>query len=339
MAGDVRCNGLASSIPSPFKDTDGLGIHQALSLPSKKAFVRISGMIRGPDDAFSNIQNQHMNNLLQRLHPRNISLVLQEIDKETGHPPYRSEKFDSDAAIALLTTAISLLFIHYLKFATSFQAFLEFYSAATHKEAGYLAALRHDPFFELYGNMWWGFIHFVGYVIIPAIVIKFVLKQRIADNGLRLARTRHYLFWYMALATPIVFFAYFASFSRDFLNTYPFYRLAFRSGFDLLAWEIIYLSQFVFLEFFFRGFLLHACRPAFGANAVFVMCVPYLMIHFSKPWPEAAGAILFGLFLGILALRSRSIWGGAAVHMTVAFSMDMLALMQQGRLPSHWWPT
>ena len=49
--------------------------------------------------------------------------------------------------------------------------------------------------------------------------------------------------------------------------------------------------------------------------------------------------ILFGLFLGILALRSRSIWGGAAVHMTVALSMDMLSLMQRGRLPVQWWPT
>jgi membrane protease YdiL (CAAX protease family) len=68
------------------------------------------------------------------------------------------------------------------------------------------------------------------------------------------------------------------------------------------------------------------------------MCVPYLMIHFPKPWPEAAGAILFGLFLGILALRSRTIWGGVAVHMTVAASMDFAALLQGGNLPSQWWP-
>jgi len=279
-----------------------------------------------------------MNNRLQRFNPRNIYLVLQEIDKETNRPPPVPGKFDTTTAAALLTVAGCLLFIHYLKFASAFQVFLEFYASVTHKGTGYLPMLRRDPFFELYGNIWWGIIHFIGYVVIPVIVIKFVLKQRVMDNGLRLEETRHYLFWYMALAAPIVFFAYFASFSRDFLNTYPFYRLAFRSGFDLVAWEIIYLSQFAFLEFFFRGFLLHACRPAFGANAVFVMCVPYLMIHFSKPWPEATGAILFGLFLGILALRSRSIWGGAAVHMTVALSMDMLALMHRGRLPSHWWP-
>jgi len=280
-----------------------------------------------------------MNGWLQRFHPRNLHLVLQEIDRETERTPAPPGKFDATPAIALLTVAVCLLFIHYLKFATSFQAVLEFYAASLHKGAAFLPALRRDPFFSLYNHLWWGFIHLIGYVVIPMLVIKLVLKQRVMDNGLRLEDTRRYGFWYLALAAPIVFFAYFASFSQDFLNTYPFYRLAFRSGFDLLAWEVIYLSQFVFLEFFFRGFLLHACRPAFGANAVFVMCVPYLMIHFAKPWPEATGAILFGLFLGILALRSRSIWGGAAVHMTVALSMDMLALLQRGRLPTQWWPT
>ena len=280
-----------------------------------------------------------MKALLRRLNPRNLYFVLQEIDNDTERSTVTRGKFDTTPAIALLTVAVSLLFIHYLKFATSFEACLNIYAEVTHKGPEFLFNLHRDPFFALYNNLWWGIIHLIGYVLIPIIIIKFVLKQRVMDNGLRLERTRYYLFWYIALAVPIVFFAYFASFRQDFLNTYPFYRLAFRSGFDLFAWEIIYLSQFVFLEFFFRGFLLHACRPAFGANAVFVMCVPYLMIHFAKPWPEATGAILFGLFLGILALRSRSIWGGAAVHMTVAFSMDMLALMQRGRLPTQWWPT
>ncbi len=280
-----------------------------------------------------------MKNWLQRFHPRNLYLILREIDRETERSPVPPERFDTAPAIALLTAAMCLLFIHYLKYATSFHTLLEFYAAAAHKGAGFLLELQRDPFFDLYNYAWWGCIHLIGYVAIPVLVIKLLLKQRVMDNGLRLENTRHYLFWYAALAVPIVFFAYFASFRQDFLNTYPFYRLAFRSGFDLLAWEAIYLSQFVFLEFFFRGFLLHACRPAFGANAVFVMCVPYLMIHFAKPWPEATGAVLFGIFLGMLALCSRSIWGGAAVHMTVALSMDMLALLQRGHLPTHWWPT
>lgn len=84
--------------------------------------------------------------------------------------------------------------------------------------------------------------------------------------------------------------------------------------------------------------MLQALRPALGASAVWVMCVPYMMIHFVKPWPEATGAILFGLFLGILALRSGSIWGGVVVHTGVAVSMDVAALLQKGAFPGQLWP-
>ncbi len=62
------------------------------------------------------------------------------------------------------------------------------------------------------------------------------------------------------------------------------------------------------------------------------------MIHFPKLWLEATGAILFGLFLGILALRSRSIWGGFLVHAGVAVSMDVASLIKQGKIPTEFWP-
>lgn len=71
---------------------------------------------------------------------------------------------------------------------------------------------------------------------------------------------------------------------------------------------------------------------------MWIMCVPYLMIHFPKLWPEALGAILFGFFLGILALRSRSIWGGVMVHVTIALTMDLAALLRKGELPLQLWP-
>jgi membrane protease YdiL (CAAX protease family) len=62
------------------------------------------------------------------------------------------------------------------------------------------------------------------------------------------------------------------------------------------------------------------------------------MIHFPKLWPEAGGAILFGLFLGILALRSSSIWGGFFVHAGVAVGMDLASLIKQVRIPEVFWP-
>ncbi len=60
------------------------------------------------------------------------------------------------------------------------------------------------------------------------------------------------------------------------------------------------------------------------------MCVPYCMIHFGKTFGETLGAIVFGIMLGTLALRTRSIWGGVLIHLGVAISMDLFTV---GQLP------
>jgi len=55
--------------------------------------------------------------------------------------------------------------------------------------------------------------------------------------------------------------------------------------------------------------------------------------------PETLAAIFAGLVLGILALRSRSIWGGVAIHVAVALTMDATALLRKAQIPSQWWPS
>jgi hypothetical protein len=68
------------------------------------------------------------------------------------------------------------------------------------------------------------------------------------------------------------------------------------------------------------------------------MVVPYVMIHFSKPYLEACGAIVAGTVLGSLSMKTGSIWAGFLIHSTVAILMDLLALERQGRLPIHLGP-
>jgi hypothetical protein len=70
-----------------------------------------------------------------------------------------------------------------------------------------------------------------------------------------------------------------------------------------------------------------------GSLSIPVMVVPYTMIHFHKPFPECLGAIVAGLVLGALALRFRTFWGGALLHILVAVSMDLLAVHRAGLLP------
>jgi membrane protease YdiL (CAAX protease family) len=54
------------------------------------------------------------------------------------------------------------------------------------------------------------------------------------------------------------------------------------------------------------------------------------MIHFGKPLPETIGAILAGLALGALSIKSRSVYWGVAIHYAVAITMDLGALYRSG---------
>jgi membrane protease YdiL (CAAX protease family) len=122
-----------------------------------------------------------------------------------------------------------------------------------------------------------------------------------------------------------------SSLRSDFQFTYPFHAGV---GLDVrffIAWEILYVLQFLALEYFFRGFLLFPLEKHLGrGNAIVIMIVPYAMIHFQKPFFEANAAVVAGLILGVMALKTRSVWGGVMLHGTVAVTMDVLALGQKG---------
>ena len=71
-----------------------------------------------------------------------------------------------------------------------------------------------------------------------------------------------------------------------------------------------------------------------GAGAIWVMTIPYVMVHYGKPYLEASAAIVAGVVLGSLAMRTRSIYAGFLVHGTVAILMDVLALYRRKSLPA-----
>jgi membrane protease YdiL (CAAX protease family) len=103
-------------------------------------------------------------------------------------------------------------------------------------------------------------------------------------------------------------------------------------------WEGMYFAQFFALEMFFRGWWLGVLRKSFGSGAIFAMAVPYCMIHYGKPYLEACGAIIAGIALGSLSMKTRSIYQGFLVHITVAILMDWLALRHRHATPVEFWP-
>jgi membrane protease YdiL (CAAX protease family) len=174
----------------------------------------------------------------------------------------------------------------------------------------------------------------VGFIVMPVLSITLILREPLREYGVRIQGTIGSWRPYALLAAVSLPFLVLASFNGEFQARYPMYDMAPGESWwpYLWAWWLLYALQFVAVEFFMRGFLVHGLKLRFGFAAVFVMVVPYTMIHFHKPMPEALAAIVGGIVLGYLSLKTRSIWWGVALHMAIAGSMDVLALAQTGLL-------
>jgi membrane protease YdiL (CAAX protease family) len=192
---------------------------------------------------------------------------------------------------------------------------------------------------ELWSFGWWAGTRVVGYVFPFAFWKIFFRQDSLLDLGLRTRGFWDHAWIYGLFLSVVLPAMLVVSKSPDFGSYYPFYKSASRSWFDFLAWEAMYFCQFFALEMFFRGFWLGVLGRSFGSGAIFAMAVPYCMIHFGKPYLEVCGAIVAGIALGSLSMKTKSIYQGFMVHITVAGLMDWLALRNRKATPLHLWPT
>lgn len=248
------------------------------------------------------------------------------INGEYLNTPTPDPKADLKVVIGVLVSTISLILLNYFAMNPHFQ----------HRWAVKLIGLLESRGIKpggaapwVYGNFVEHLIWVVGclfvYVLLPAATIKLVFRERLRDYGLSTRGFWRHLPWYLLLFLPVGIAIIVASNFKGFQTQYPFYKPPV-GWTDLLLWEFGYLCQFFMLEFFFRGFMLNTLKHRFGAYAVLVMVIPYTMIHFQKPIVETFGAILAGTILGVIALRTRSIWGGVVIHCLAAASMDVAAI-------------
>jgi membrane protease YdiL (CAAX protease family) len=200
---------------------------------------------------------------------------------------------------------------------------------------GKLGIFRFD---ELYGFGWWAFARVFGYVLPFPLWKIFFPRDSILDMGLRTKGFLRHAWIYCLFLACVLPAMFIVSHQPDFGSYYPFYRQASRSWLDFLMWEGMYFAQFFALEMFFRGFFLGALKTTMGSGAIFAMAVPYCMIHYGKPYLEVFGAIAAGCALGSLSMRTKSIYQGFLVHITVAGLMDWLALHHRHALPTVFWP-
>lgn len=90
-----------------------------------------------------------------------------------------------------------------------------------------------------------------------------------------------------------------------------------------ILFELSYGSDFITIEFFFRGFLILGFIKWAGKDAILPMACFYCTIHFGKPLGECISSYFGGMILGILVYNTRSVLGGLMVHLGVAWLMEI----------------
>lgn len=256
-----------------------------------------------------------------------------EAEKEREDYAQTNKSSEIKTITVFVLTAFSLSMIYYWGRYDYLQSFLTDVGATNLK-----ATLDQFIYGESTSNIgdlaYWVFILVSFYFVVPALVIKFFFKENLSDYGLKWkGALKDYHLYIIMLMVMIPLVLYFSG-TKSFQARYPFLNV--KSGaahsIDFFKWELLYCLQFFALEFFFRGFVLHGLKKRMGFYSVFIMTIPYCMIHFGKPLQETLAAIIAGIVLGCLSLKSRSILLGCFIHMSVGLGMDIAALWQKGLL-------
>jgi len=176
--------------------------------------------------------------------------------------------------------------------------------------------------------LYWFIGDFISYFIFPLLIIKLIFKERIKDYGISFGDYKTGIkitLIFLVIMLPLIWIV---SSLPEFNKTYPHLSSAKDSWKIFLAFEA---GMFIYMfswEFIWRGFMLFGLKEKFGYYAVLIQMLPFLILHNGKPAPETFGAIIAGVALGILALRTNSIFYCVLTHMSVMFSIDLISVLR-----------
>jgi membrane protease YdiL (CAAX protease family) len=168
--------------------------------------------------------------------------------------------------------------------------------------------------------------------VIPALVVKFILRERLSSYGVQLGRWR-FSSLAIFLASPLVIvIGYCTAQVPAFQAMYPINPVALDSA-TALGWHLF--GQIFFYaawEFHFRGFVQYGLERKTGiGTAICIQALVSTLAHFGRPGSEVFGAILGGLLWGALAWRTRSLLAGFCQHWLLGASLDFFIFRSVSR--------
>lgn len=185
-----------------------------------------------------------------------------------------------------------------------------------------IAPFLTDNHSGLHGWVWWFGIQGILGFVLPVAILRFGFRNSWKEMGLGLGD------WKLAVRIALIYLplvilgTWFLSDSSAFQAKYPHYTPAARDWGVFFVYESFFLLYWVGWEYLWRGFVLFGTARVFGIMAIFVQTVPFAILHYEKPMPEAILSIIGGVALGALVWRTRSFWIAVPIHAAQMMVLD-----------------
>ena len=172
----------------------------------------------------------------------------------------------------------------------------------------------------------------LSFLLIFTPLLLFYWRQDKIESGFYGLTRKSYVEPYLYLLLTIAPIIIFSSFHDSFTNYYPIYKTNqvaevwhWPEFVPFILFELFYGLDFLNVELLYRGFFVLGMAQILGKHSIMPMVTIYCFLHFGKPAGEAIGSIFGGYILGVIALYTRSIWGGILIHVGVAWMMEAAA--------------
>lgn len=174
----------------------------------------------------------------------------------------------------------------------------------------------------------WFLVDSLLFFVVPGIIIKTLFKESLRDYGVKLGNSKLGVVILIISNLFLIPIIYFVSSSKTFSNYFPLMESATYNLIVFLSYEALFIIFIFAWEFIFRGYMLFGLEKKFGIYSIFIQMVPFVLLHIGKPFPETFFAVFGAIFLGYLALRTRSIMYGFLIHAFILISLDIIAYLR-----------
>jgi membrane protease YdiL (CAAX protease family) len=155
----------------------------------------------------------------------------------------------------------------------------------------------------------------IYYLLVPLAAGWLLFRDKPWDYGIRIGRWKPALILTTVCLAAMLAIVYGASRMPQFSSHYHIQVIDWT---DLLLDAALYMFAW---EFIFRGYMLFGLEKSIGKNAIFVQAIPFVLLHFGKPFLETLACIPGGFIFGYVAYRTRSFLPCFIIHFGIYVMM------------------